>query len=328
MKSARRVLTLLLIGTAGMAWLGRGYWAPGQSREGQPGPRPASSNGSGRDTQEPGQGSAEAMLQRAIIGLERLRSLSATTRQRVDLLGVKLVGTGQYFEQRTAEGLDLRDLRLELNLQGERASKLLQVCHGQYLWICRDKEPPVRIDVHRVNRALQDQGEVFELGRIGAWPGLGGLPKMLRGLHACFDFASIDETQLGDQLPVYRLRGEWRPEKRARVLGGKAGGKGGAKPAAWDTFPQHLPHYVVLYLEKSGLFPRRLECRRYAPRGSDNQSVKEDPILVSMDLFEVVLNAPIDPGWFLFDSNDLEPADRTDWFLERSGLKKRRTDQP
>jgi len=325
MKSARRVLTLLLIGSVGIAWLGGSSFTPEKVADGPPDNRPAASNGSGKEGRDPNQGGDKAILERAIVGLERLRSLSATTRQRVDLLGVKLVGTGQYFEQHTAEGLDLR---LELKLQGEQASSFLQVCHGQYLWICRDKEPPVRIDVHRVNRALKEQGEVFESGRIGDWPGLGGLPKMLRGLHACFDFASIEETQLGEQLPVYRLRGEWRPEKRAKVLGGKAGGKAGAKPANWDSFPQHLPHYVVLYLEKSGLFPRRLECRRYAPRGSDGRPVKEDPILVSMDLYEVVLNAPIAPGWFLFDSKDLEPADRTDWFLERAGLKTRRTDQP
>ena len=191
------------------------------------------------------------------------------------------------------------------------------------MWICRDKEPAVRIDVNRVAKAWEEEGEVFEAGKIGAWPGLGGLPKLLRGLHASFDFTAIEETWLGEQLPVYRLRGEWKQKKLSKTLGEQPSTPREPKPANWDKTPPHLPHYVDLFLERGKLLPRRIEYRRRAPQALRDQPVKEDSTIVSIDVYDVVLNPPINPAWFSFDPGDRGFTDQTDRFLGSLGLKKK-----
>jgi hypothetical protein len=320
MKPTRRILILLLIGLSGAVLNSLFPEAGGQPAQHPETTGPGQRSGQATQTREPPLEGPGEVLQRAIIELERLRSLSARTRQQVELFGTPLVGTGRYFEQRTPQGLDLR---LELSLQGEQVSSLVQVCRGPYLWIYRDKEPPVRIDVNRVNRALEEDGEVFEPGRIGAWPGLGGLPKLLRGLRASFDFTGIESTWLGEQLPVYRLRGEWKQEKLSKIIDQPQRTPRQPRPGDWDKIPPHLPHYVLLYLERDKLFPRRIEYRRYAPQALQDQPVKKDPTIVSIDVFDVVLNPPISPTWFSFDPGDREFTDQTNRFLGTLGLKKK-----
>ena len=51
------------------------------------------------------------------------------------------------------------------------------------------------------------------------------------------------------------------------------------------------------------------------------QGSQKDRTLVSMDLFDIVLNAPINPARFHFDPGDARPIDQTDVFLKDLGLK-------
>lgn len=263
---------------------------------------------------------AQAVLQQAIIAVESLSSVSAQVRHRVDLLGNQLVGLGSYCEQRSAKGLELR-LELVFQLGEDKKSTLTQVCSGQYLWICRDKDPPRRIDLARVAKAVGERGGFARSGKIGNWPGLGGLPKLLRGLNANFDFTLIEETRLDGQLPAYRLEGDWRQEKLSKTLPDQQRAPRAGTPVDLDKLPQYLPHYVVIYLEKQGLFLRRIEYSRRPPAKMREQGTQKDRTIVSMDLFDVVLNAPINPARFHFDPGDAKPIDQTNAFLEELGLK-------
>lgn len=266
-------------------------------------------------------GGPQEVVQRAIVYLESLRSIQAQTRQYVSLFGKELVGAGVYLEQRTPNGLELR---LELRMQrGDETSTLLQVCDRRYLWLCRDKESPVRIDVVQVARALEERGDLPQPGRIGPWPGLGGLPKLLRGLNANFDFTSIEETRLGQQLPAYQLQGVWKQEKLCEIIPEEAGAVRAGKPVNLDKIPPHLPHYVVLFLEKENLFLRRIEYRRRPSTQDQQQGRAGDQTIVSMDLRDVVLNAPINPAQFVYSPGNREFTDQTDRFLEGLGLKKK-----
>ncbi len=308
MKTTRFVLTALMIG----------WWAAGLEvttgaalgEDSTPRSPPSPSGG------------AQAVLQQAIIAVESLNSLSAQVRHRVDLLGNQLVGVGSYFEQRGARGLELR-LELVFQLAEDNKSTLTQVCSGQYLWICRDKDPPRRIDLVRVHKEVEERGGFARPGKIGNWPGLGGLPKLLRGLNANFDFTLIEETRLDGQLPAYRLQGDWREEKLSTGLPGPKGAPREGTRANGDALPQHLPHYVVLYLEKQGLLLRRIEYWRRPPAKARELGTQKDRVIVSMDLFDVVLNAPINPTRFHFDPGDAKPIDQTGAFLEELGLKEK-----
>ncbi len=306
MKTTRRALTALMIGLSAAGLEATAGAASGQ--ETAPQPNPAATGG------------AQSVLQQAIIAVESLSSVSAQVRHRVDLLGSQLVGLGSYCEQRGANGLELR-LELVFQLGEDKKSTLTQVCSGQYLWICRDKDPPRRIDLARIARRLGEKGGFARPGKIGNWPGLGGLPKLLRGLNANFDFTLIEETRLDGQLPVYRMQGDWRQEELSRAMPAPQRGSQARAPVDLDRLPQYLPHYVVLYLEKQGLFLRRIEYWRRPPAKEREQGNQKDRAIVSMDLFDVVLNAPINPARFLFEPGEVKPVDQTNAFLEELGLK-------
>ncbi len=211
--------------------------------------------------------------------------------------------------------------RLELKIQLDSdPNTLLEVCDGRYLWRSesyRGKGTAEKIDLARVAQATEGQGGIPDTGKIGAWPGLGGLPKLLRSLHQRFEFAVADQATLPDRerTPVIRLRGDLvalRPAASASA--GKASGP--------DKTPAHLPHYVVLYLGKEDLFPFRIEYRRHDPKPSTRLGAPDDQTIASMDLFEVTLNVPASPTRFFYNPGNLDYSDQTDRFLTQLGLKK------
>ena len=263
----------------------------------------------------------QTILEKAIIRVESCDSISAKTRQSVELFGKRLVGTGTYLEQHTPPLM----FRLEMKLQlGEDAATLIQSCDGSHLWLYEDfrGKPNVgQVDIARVARVLEEKGEIPKPGMIGQWPGLGGLPKMLRGLNLAFDFAAPEEALLEDRLSVFRLQGQWKPERLARFLPDHAEGIKLGKPVDLDKLPPYLPHYVVLLLERDGLFPRRIEYWRRKPASPRQEEPSENHLIVAMDLIDVRVNVPIDRDRFKFDPGKLSVSSQTERYLEDLGVK-------
>jgi len=307
-----------LLGAAGGAILvATGRVEPSQRPGGE---RVASQSGPEQGTGAPSI-SGQALLEHAILRLESRRSVSAKIRHSVDLFGQKPVGSGLYLERRSPRELQFR---LEIRIQlGDDPSSLLHVCDGRYLWMYRklgDSESLSRIDVARVQRALEESGDMGRMASIGQWPGLGGLPRLLRGLYAAFEFTSVEETRLAAQLPVWKLRGEWRKEKLARLLPEHKDAVKKGKLVNLSQLPEHLPDHVLVFLGRTDEFPYRIEYRRRKARPGKGEGISEDRSLVVMELFEVDLNAPIHPTRFLYAPGDLEYADETRRFLEEQGL--------
>jgi hypothetical protein len=254
--------------------------------------------------------------------LESCDSISAKTRQSVELFGTRLIGSGSYIEHRGPRTLMFR---LELRLQsGDDASVLAQTCDGRHLWLYeehRGRSKVGQVDVARVVRALEEKGGLPKPGMIGQWPGLGGLSKMLRGLNLAFDFAAAEQTRLEDWPPLVRLQGQWRPERLARLFPEMAEKIKPGRPVDLDNLPPYLPHYVVLFLERDGLFPRRIEYWRWQPARPRRDEPPEKQRIVSMDLYDVRVNVPIDPARFQLDPSQLGALDQTDRYLEDLGLK-------
>ena len=264
----------------------------------------------------------QELLEQAILALEKRRSISAKIVQSVDLFGHKPVGSGVYLEQRSDRGLRLR-LEVRFQLAGQTGS-LLHVCDGHYLWMYEklgDHESLTRIDVHRVQEALEESGNTGEFGKIGWWPGLGGLPRLLRGLHAAFDFPTVEQTRLG-QPPqaVWRLRGQWKPEKLAKLFPQQNSGGKNAAPVDLAKLPAHLPDQVVVYLGKTDGFPYRIEYRRRQPSESQAEDAPKELAVVTIKLHEVGLNASIHPTHFLYSPGDLSISDGTGQFLKNLSL--------
>lgn len=268
---------------------------------------------------------AQAVLERAILTLENYPLACVKARQRGGLFGQKPIGSGVYEQQLSQNKLLFR---MELKLQmGKEPSSLVHVCDERreqsYLWMYRklphEDATISRIDVQRVIGALEETGNMGIIMEVGRWPGLGGLPRLLRGLHASFDFDSLEETQLPGQFPVWRMKGHWKPDKLAVLLPEQRQTIAAGKPADLSRLPDHLPHYVLLFLGKRDLFPRRIEYRRTETSWRQKEDVPQDRPLVTLELFELNLADPVPATRFKVpDVADF--SDKTDSFLESLGL--------
>jgi len=317
MRSKLPVLTIVGLSGAGLALFAAiAQVEPPQVREGGYLPR----DNSQTEVHANNTISGQELLKHAILTLENRPSVSARIRQSVDLFGHKPVGSGVYLEQRS-EGKPL--FRLEMRMQlGSEPSSLLHVCDGRHLWQyrkIREAETLSRIDVGRVAEALEESGKLHEIAKVGYWPGLGGLPRLLRGLYAAFDFTSVEETRLADQIPVWRLRGEWKQARLAKLLPEEDLAETG-KPVDFSRLPPHLPDHVLVFLGKTDEFPYRIEYRRRAPNGHQTENDSGGRAVVTVELHQVDFNAPIHPTRFLYNPGDLEYSDDTDHFIKSLGL--------
>jgi hypothetical protein len=265
----------------------------------------------------------QALLERAVLTLERHRSLSAKIRQSGSIFGQEPIGTGLYQQQRAGEGLLFRlDLRVQL---GEEASSLANVLDDQRRYWTYEKVPGeeavlTRIDVQRVEDYLQETGQMERLGSVQEWPGLGGLPKLLRSLYTAFDFTSVDEAELAGQrpVPVWRLIGQWNPSRLAQMLPEDRQEAVADGRVELTRLPPQLPEQIVIFLGKDDLFPYRLEYRRETVPTSAKEEEWPPQWSMTLELFEVSFNAVIPEGRFKFPTS-LDYTDKTAAFLE--GLK-------
>ena len=259
----------------------------------------------------------QALLAAAIRTLEGRDSISAEIQQEVDLFDKQLVGSGIYLEQRRGP---LRLLRMELKLPlADRASSQVQVCDGTYLWIYRSAGEKIsdlsRIKVDEANRALEEAEATAGPADSGLLPGLGGLPKLLRGLHQTFEFTTADRGTF-DGVPVWRLQGRWKPECLLDLLPDQRKTLEAGKLPNLELLPEHLPDRVVVLLGQDDLFPYRFEYRRSLPNKEGKSPDETSSPLVTMQLYNVQINTPIDPNRFIYNPGDLEPTDATDAFIK------------
>lgn len=269
-----------------------------------------------------GRSQAQAILLSAVRTLEGRNGVSAKIRHRIDLFDKQLVGSGVYFQQRA--GSD-HLIRLELRIHvGNQQSSLLQVLappnpDGHYLWTYRklpDEEKLSRIDLVRAARALKKAETMPGRGTEGMLAGFGGLPKLLRGLQAAFDFDAAQPARL-DRLPVWTLQGHWKPDRLAKILPDQKAAIEAGQPADLSKLPDHLPDHVVLMLGQEDLFPYRIEYRRGIARKEGRE--KDSRALVTMELFDVKLDVPIDRTRFIYNPGNTSFVDETDSFLSSLG---------
>ena len=131
------------------------------------------------------------ILTAAAASLARHQSVVASMRQRIDLYGRRLVGSGSYRQLQT--GTDLL-FRLELKVPvGETLASLLQVCDGRYLWTYRvlpDKQVEKGLDASLSAVDLNRVREMSFVPRVGtANFGLGGLPGLLNQTARVYRFS-------------------------------------------------------------------------------------------------------------------------------------------
>jgi len=267
----------------------------------------------------------QTLLEQAIFTLESRHSITARITYHADLFGKRLFGSGVYFEQRSAR---IPLLRLELTTQlGQNASTLVKVCDGRFLWMYRKllgNGTLSRIDVAQVTKAMDQAGEMEKSEKLLQWPGLGGLPRLLRALDNSFRFTAMEQTQLKTKrglMPAWMLRGRWKANRLARLLPDQKEAIQQGMPADMSKLPRHLPEEVLILLGQEDLFPYRIEYRGNRRKSRSKQTPAGGKAILTMQFYEVSLNVPVDPARFVYNPGDLKASDDTKRYLESLGLK-------
>ena len=129
--------------------------------------------------------------------------------------------------------------------------------------------------------------------------GLGGLPALLASLDRWVKFESVTQEQInGKKFTV--LAGAWKDARYKELL----------NKMSKQHLPEHVPDSVRIYLEPESLFPRRIAFLKH--RGSQVEP------LVELDLFEIVINEPMDEHQFEYAPPDgARPVDVTTDYVKQ-----------
>jgi hypothetical protein len=262
--------------------------------------------------------SGEALVERVVAATAGETSIAAKLRHRVELGGRAFIGTGIYLQQgRGAE----RTFRLELELRTAlNATRILQVCDGNHLWIFEEFDGNKNltvVDMARLYRARpKSKGAAPPHMALLA---LAGLPKLLVRLKETFVFDSVVESRL-DDLRVWSIEGKWRPDRLVQLLPEQKEAIESGAAVNLSPLPANLPHRVVLHVGCDDLFPYRIEYWRTKADEEDENAVGRPTLMAVMELYEVQHGARVDPGQFVFHAGDVTAIDRTKEYLDRLGL--------
>ncbi len=253
-------------------------------------------------------------MRRATEARSRQRSISAKIRQRIEIYGQKLDGPGTYLQ--LGSGSEVL-LRMELKLDvADQVCSLQQVGDGRFLWIRREMPQLTqlsRVDLRRVRDAIAQSPGGTAVDASTNLLVLGGLPKLLEGIGENFEFQTPYDAALRD-VPVRVVRGQLSAE-RLRALFPQFATAIAEGKSPGEILPETMPEAVVLVFGRDNLFPYRIEFLRLAPRPEQRPRT-----LVSMELYEVQLNAELDPLLFSYSPGDQEVIDHTDFYLKQMGL--------
>jgi hypothetical protein len=271
----------------------------------------------------PAVAATENLVNNVLAAIDTHTSVAGKIKQKVNLFGHQLIGSGTYLQEgRGAE----RKLRLELKLEvDDQTSSLQHVCDGTYLWMHQDllgKTALSRVDVRRLRTASPRQDNLLPLASPSSamWVSLGGVPKLLESLADAFRFTSVKPIEV-DRLAMWAIEGEWKPEKLAQMLPNQKNKILAGQPADLNKLGEHVPRRVVLVVGQDDLFPYRIEYWGSHPRSK--KSAPSEQLIVEMDLFEIQFDAPIDPHQFLYNPGDSPFEDQTADYLQKLGFEGR-----
>jgi hypothetical protein len=262
---------------------------------------------------QPALPAGQELLTQAVHRLNRQPALSAKIRQRVQMFGQELVGSGSYLQLGDAPDKMLR-LDLKLQLAG-RVSSLQQVSDGERLWTRRevlDAKTLSFVDLERVRRELAERREVRPPDYGADWMILGGLPALVAGLEESFQFGTAQPARY-NETEAWVIEGTWKPTALAKFGAAENGAAGEA------SLPAEAPQQVHVVLSAADLFPYQIEFRRRRPAERAGEEGAWSPLL-TMELFDVQFGPALDPLQFQYKAGDQEVADHTDFYLRKFGL--------
>jgi hypothetical protein len=253
-------------------------------------------------------------------------AISADLRYRIDAFGHELVGTGNYLQY--GSGAD-KLLRLDLRMQvGDKPATVQEIRGDESYWIRRDVPPTPpslgRVDLRQLRKSLaQSSGQAAsDVLPQGDWIMLGGLSRLLASLEQNFEFTApraeelrfnADEGKTIVRLPIWRLAGQWKPERLATLAE--------REPGKSKALPEQLPDRVEIVLGRTEdvlpLFPYRITYWRTPPRAKGATDEPGEPReLLTLELFNVSRKR-IDLREFQYQPGDQDVQNLTPFYVQR-----------
>lgn len=268
-----------------------------------------------------GEGSAAAddVLAQSLARLDRLESLSAQLRQRVEAFGTTLSGSGRYLQGSPAS----RTWRLELKLVvGAEIGSLKQISDGQVLWThsqVHDHQRLTRVDLTATGQggsaglAPADEPGAAGLpaGDVRGWLGAGGLPRLLELLARDVTWDAPQLVELSGRV-AWQLQGTWRPDVLSR-LAAEAVTDGPAPTVDWSRVPLNVPERLSLWIDRESRLPSRLEFTRDHPprRAAAEFGATATHSRVVIEWFDYELDQPLAASWFQYHPGEQTWIDET-----------------
>jgi hypothetical protein len=272
-----------------------------------------------------------ALVERAASQMSQHLSVVAKVRQRGNLYGRELIGSGDYAQGPNRSRLLRYEIRMKV---GAQIVHSLQVCDDRYLWISRqlEDEPIIqRVEVDRILAAYERQAAAQpapgDVGRMQQALAVGGLGHLLASLRKDFQFHGVAASKLGD-LPVQVVTGAWKGEALSGFAASAPKKKDAGRTVGGLVLRPHVPDQVVLFLGADDLFPYRIEFRRL-PEGAEHgvaaavagaaPPVNADPntLLLALELYEVQINVPLEERLFQFAPGSRPYTDVTELYLQQ-----------
>ncbi len=256
---------------------------------------------------QPGQ----AMLRQALAAAVRHESIAASVRHRANMLGYRLFGKGTYLQQ--GRGLDIQTrLELECHL-GQEHYGCVQIADGRFVWTdwqFPDRRSVLKVDLHKVAEAFRDASPMDIRARVPV-AGVGGLPMLLRSLHAGFAFEPPRPAAIG-ALDAWRLIGRARGPSPHDPDTQTAGGELRAEN---PTVHPHVPQTVQLLLGREDLFPYVVQFRRDRMARPMDRETSDPDCLLLLEMYEVRFGARIDSRQFVYRNDSVRTQDVTEQYL-------------
>ncbi len=253
---------------------------------------------------------AERIVDEAIAKISKLRSVSATLLETVDMLNQQIKIKGTFLkapEQRIY-------LLLAVSGPPDTNGTSLQVCDGETLWHYQSildspqayrkfgiKSIMERLNSPELDPKIKDQA-MNELG-------LAGPEILLIGLRRDFRFEEKEEAAL-DGKPVWVLHGSWKSRQGLVAPDGRAVKQAG-------LLPPYIPSDALLYIGKENGWPYKLslsgrqptallDTRRKGPDGryigSKSSIETVTPTKIVLEYSDVKLNVAIQLNEFVFQA--------------------------
>lgn len=273
---------------------------------------PQSAQGSESDVQD-----GQSLLLRAAGQLSSLTALEAKLRQKTQLFGQEVAGSGTYLQSQSQRGLLLR---LELKLQvGDQQASLQQVCDGRFLWIRRDVASGVslgRVDMDRIREAIRTSQRPTWADASSNGLAVGGLPQLIAALAENFQFSTPQPARF-EKVAVWVVDGRWKPDKLAELLPDQREKILSGQPADLVRLSAQLPTDVRVVLGQSDLLPYRIEYRRAESSGTPPaRNGEASPPMVVLEILEIRRPEQLDEGIFSYQPGNQEVVDYTDLYLQ------------